>query len=297
MNTVVFGFPGNEPLTQSIIEGTNSEKGVVSIHRFPDDEWLVRIDSDFVGKEVVVVATLDHPDTKILPLYFLCKKLKVDGAVKLTLVSPYLPYMRQDKSFHEGEVVSSVHFASWVSSFVDQLITVDPHLHRHRSLREIFSVPCFIIHSSGAISSWITKNVKNPVLIGPDSESRQWVAQVASSIDAPYFMLSKQRLNDRAVKISFPDINKYLSFTPVIVDDIISTAHTMIETVRQLRKSEFKSIVCIGVHALFVEGAYEQLLHSGVDIVTTCNSVPHVSNKINLNNSVVQMLNQSKFAL
>ncbi|MBI1767178.1 MAG: ribose-phosphate pyrophosphokinase [Bacteroidetes bacterium] len=290
MNAVVFGFPGNELLVNSISDALNAERGIITIHRFPDEESLVRIEANFAGKEIVVVATLDHPDNKILPLYFLCKKLKAEGAKTLTLIAPYLAYMRQDKSFHLGEIVSSDYFAALLSSFVDRLITVDPHLHRHHSLREIFTIPCHVVHSSSAISSWIRDKVDNPVLIGPDSESRQWVSQVASEIHAPYVILNKERLSDRSVKISFPDAEKYKSFTPVIMDDIISTAHTMIETIHHLKEVNLKPTVCIGVHALFVENAYEQLIHTAANMIATCNTIPHSSNKINVHELIIQEL-------
>lgn len=292
MSTVVFSFPGNEQLTLSIANAIQAQRGNVTVHRFPDGESLVRIESDISGKEVVVVATLDQPDTKILPLYFLCKKLKTDGATQLTLIAPYLAYMRQDKSFHSGEVISSDYFAQLISSFVDRLITVDPHLHRHHSLGEIFSVPCHVVHASTAISKWIKENVDKPVLIGPDSESGQWVSQVANEIGAPFFVLNKERIGDRTVKITFPDTASYQSLCPVILDDIISTAHTMIETVHHLGKEKFRPAVCIGVHALFAAQSYEQLIQSGVHSIATCNSIPHVSNKIKLDQLIIEELTQ-----
>ena len=68
----------------------------------------------------------------------------------------------------------------------------------------------------------------------------------------------------------------------VIVDDIISTAHTMIEAVKHVKKYKPISITCIGVHGLFVENAYKKLKKAGADSIITTNSIPHITNKIDL---------------
>jgi ribose-phosphate pyrophosphokinase len=293
MNTMVFAFPGNELLANKIREALKAEAGISSLHHFPDGESLIRIQSEVAGKQVLVVASLDYPDHKILPLYYLCKKIKDDGAAHLTLIAPYLAYMRQDKSFHPGEAVSSIYFASLLSSFADQLITVDPHLHRYPSLSELFSIPCSALHSANVISKWICENVSKPVLIGPDVESKQWIADVAIQIDAPFVILNKERLSDRSVKVSITDLKKYESFTPVLLDDIISTGHTMMETLKHLKEAKLNPAYCICVHALFADDAYSALMQSGVHAVVTCNTIAHSSNHIDVSDLIIQLVRSS----
>ena len=132
------------------------------------------------------------------------------------------------------------------------------------------------------ISDWIKKNVKNPVLVGPDRESEQWVSEVAKNAGAPYLVLDKIRHSDNDVEVSVPDVKIYKKHIPVLVDDIISTARTMIETVRQLKKAGMKAPVCIGVHAVFAGKAYQDLKDTGVTAIVTCNTIPHPSNKIDI---------------
>ncbi len=290
MNTIVFAFPGNELLAHKIQNEISAEQGLSSFHHFPDGESLVQIQSEVAGKNVIVVSTLDRPDCKILSLYYLCKKIKTDGAAHLTLIAPYLAYMRQDKSFHPGEAVSSVYFASLLSSFTDRLITIDPHLHRHESLHDIYSIPCTALHSSLHISKWIADHVEKPLLIGPDEESKQWISKVATEIRAPYLVLQKERLGDRIVKISVVNAAQYSSSTPIILDDIISTGHTMMETIKQLKKEKLNPPICMGIHALFTKQSYEQLMRSGVQSVVTCNTIPHLSNQIDLTDLIVESL-------
>ena len=85
------------------------------------------------------------------------------GAKKVGLIAPYLGYMRQDKRFHQGEAITSNIFAEFLSKQVDWLITIDPHLHRHKSLSEIYSIPAQALHAIALIANWVKANVKNPL--------------------------------------------------------------------------------------------------------------------------------------
>jgi ribose-phosphate pyrophosphokinase len=290
MSTIFFTFPGNELLSENLRKFIGSEKGEFVLRHFPDGETYVRTLSEVKGKKVVVVCTLDRPDTKFLPLYFFCRLLKEQGAGHVCLISPYLSYMRQDKQFEPGEAVTSNYFAGLLSSFIDRLITIDPHLHRHTRMSEIYSIPCDVLHAAGSISAWIRKNVERPLVIGPDSESDQWVSEVAADAGAPYKVLSKIRKGDHEVEISLPEIKEFTSHTPVLVDDIISTAATMIQTVGHLKAAGMKSPVCIGVHAVFAGDAFERLKDSGAKSVVTCDTIPHESNAILLTDMIASAL-------
>jgi ribose-phosphate pyrophosphokinase len=119
-------------------------------------------------------------------------------------------------------------------------------------------------------------------VIGPDVESAQWVAAVANQAGVPHLVLEKVRSGDRAVEVSLPADAAWHDRTPVLVDDIISTGRTMLATIAHLRRLGTRAPVCIGIHGVFVEGAYDELLASGAARVVTCNTIPHPSNAIDL---------------
>jgi len=279
---IIFSLPGNEALAEQIAAGIHAETGICIHRQFPDGETYLRIESDVREREAVVVCTLHKPDDKLLPLLFLCQLLRDMGAASVCLVAPYLAYMRQDKRFNPGEAVTSEYFARVLSGAIDRLITIDPHLHRRNSMQEIYSVPCDVLHAAGVISAWIRENIPQALLIGPDSESEQWVSEVARNAGAPSIVLEKIRHGDRDVEVSVPDVEKYKDYTPVLVDDIISTAHTMIETVGHLRAVGMAAPVCIGVHPIFAGNAYDDLVGAGAAEVISCNTIQHPSNRIDV---------------
>lgn len=288
MKPIVFSFQGNELLSKSIITGITGEKGDFELHQFPDGETYVRVLSNVKGKNVFIICTLHLPDTKLLPLLFLCNLLRDLNAKSICLVAPYLSYMRQDKQFKIGEAVTSKYFAKFLSSIVDRLITIDPHLHRRASLKEIYSIQCEALHASELIYDWIKTNIPDAILIGPDAESKQWVSDVAEKIDVPFIILQKVRRGDNDVEVSVPQIEKFKNKTPVLLDDIISTGNTMIETVLHLKAAGMKPPVCIGVHAVFSGNAFEEIKKSGVRKIITCNTIQHSSNEIDISNLLIK---------
>lgn len=282
MSDLILAMPENDDLAHKLAGHLGGEVGRCEIRRFPDGESFVRIDSEVKGRAVTIACTLDRPDGKFLALSFLAAAARDLGGARVGLVAPYLPYMRQDTRFHPGEGVTSSYFARLLGRQVDWLVTMDPHLHRRKSLSEIYNIATSVAHAGPAIADWVRANVEAPVIIGPDSESEQWVAEVAAGAGAPYGVLQKVRTGDREVTVSMPSGGGWDGRVPVLVDDIISTARTMIAAARQFREAGHSSIVAIGVHALFADSAYDELRESGVDRIATCNTVIHRSNAIDI---------------
>ena len=288
MTALIIALPGNEALGCSLADRLGAELGKAVFHQFPDGETHIQLLTPVEGRSIALVDTLAKPNDKIMPLLFAAAAAKDLGAKHVGLVTPYLAYMRQDKRFNPGDGITSTYFAKLLSQWVDWLVTVDPHLHRRSSLDEIYSIPSTVVQAAPSIAAWIKRNVEKPVLVGPDEESKQWVSKVAGLADAPYLVLTKIRYSDSQVEVSSPDIERWSDRTPVLVDDIISTARTMIETVKGLDKTGLPAPVCIGVHAVFAGTAYEDLLASGASDVVTCNTIPHSSNGIDLAGPVAE---------
>lgn len=283
---VLYALPGNEAMAALLCARLDAEKGELVTRQFPDGESYVRFATDPRGRDVVLVCTLARPDEKFLRLAFAASAAKDLGASSVGLVAPYLCYLRQDTRFRPGEAVTSAIFAKLLSSQIDWLVTADPHLHRYSSLGEVYSVPARSVHAAPLVSQWIGGNVENPLLIGPDIESEQWVAEVAGAIDAPYHVLDKTRHGDRDVDIDLPDLrDSGRGRTVVLVDDIVSSARTMTVTARLLATQGLPRPIAIAVHGLFADGAWEELRLHAARVVTT-NSVPHPSNGIDISSEL-----------
>jgi ribose-phosphate pyrophosphokinase len=276
---LIIPLPGNEAMAQSLAEILGAELGELESHAFPDGETYLRIMAAVEGRSIALVCTLADPDRRFLPLSFAARTARALGAVRVGLVAPYLCYMRQDKSFKPGEAVTSRHFADLVSGEFDWLVTVDPHLHRTKALSDIYTIAASALHAAPLLGEWIGRHVNLPYLIGPDEESRQWVAAMAGICSAPYCVLKKQRLGDRSVRIAPEGLKPLGSATPVLVDDVISSGKTMQEAIRIARSFSTRKPLAVAVHGLFAEGADVMLEREGATLITT-NTLPHASNRI-----------------
>lgn len=276
---IVLPLPGNEQLAATLADALGAPLGGLETRRFPDGESYVRLLSDVAGREVIFVCTLARPDEQFLRLVFAARKAREMGAASVTLVAPYLAYMRQDKQFQPGEAVTSSDFAALLSKEVDRLVTVDPHLHRHKALGEIYSIPAMALHATPLLAEWIKREVEGPVIIGPDIESEQWVSDVAGRAGAPYVVLQKERHGDRSVEVAVPDLTAWRDRQPVLLDDIVSSGRTMIEASQGLIAQGLKRPFCVAVHALFAEEAFKRLSELAQRVVLT-DCVPHPTNAI-----------------
>lgn len=286
---LILPLPGNENFARRLADAGGWELGRIETRRFPDGESYVRILSDIAKRSVDLVCTLARPDDGFLRLAFTADAARSLDAREVTLISPYLSYMRQDRRFHPGEAVTSETFGRLISSTFDRLITVDPHLHRHPSLSAVYTIPNDTLHAAPLLADWIAANVNSPLVIGPDEESEQWVSAIASRMDAPYALLRKVRHGDRSVDVELPDLGKWRDRQPVLVDDIASSGQTLIEAARKLPSQGLVRPICVVVHGIFAEDAYERLKTLADRIVST-DSVVHESNAISLADLVASSL-------
>ncbi len=285
---LIFNLGCEADLCAKVVRKLNAQEGDLELRHFPDGESYVRVLSDCVDQQVIILCGLDQPNSKLLSLLLVANTLRDLGAARIGLITPYLAYMRQDIRFKDGEGITSRYFAALLSNHVDWLVTVDPHLHRYNHLSEIYSIGTMVAPSAPVLADWIRQRIESPLLIGPDSESEQWVTEVAALAGAPYLILEKTRKGDRNVQVSIPNVEKYTDRVPVLIDDIVSTGHTFIETIKHLKALGMPPPVCMAVHGVFAEGALDGLYEAGAAQVVTCNTITHASNAMDVSSILAQ---------
>lgn len=278
---LVLGFPGYREPAQRLAAAAGLDYADVSVHRFPDGESLVRLPAKLPGR-VVLCCSLDDPNAKLVELELAAATALRLGADRLTLVAPYLCYMRQDTAFHPGEAVSQQIIGALLARHFDSVITVDPHLHRTHELHLAVPVRRAVALSAAPIMArWLAARADRPLLIGPDEESAQWVEAIAAPAGLDYGVARKHRLGDRSVRIELPKLA--VTGRPVVlVDDVASTGQTLAEAARLLTGRGAASVSAVVTHALFVGDALQRLRAAGVDDICSTDSVPHPSNRLHL---------------
>lgn len=291
MTTSIIGLLDSEPLAATLATKTGFENIPLDLHRFPDGEWRIRLLGN-PAENVMLVCSLDQPNDKTVALVLLCGLLRDMGVRHITLVAPYLAYMRQDVAFNPGEGVSARYYARLLSGLVDRLVTIDPHLHRIAALEEVYTIPCVTLHAAALLGEWTRDHLANVALIGPDGESEQWVSEVAGIAGAPFAVMEKKRFGDRDVRIEVPDLSAWKGRTILLVDDMISTGRTLMVVAEQLRRQGFTDIRALCVHALHDDNAAARMQESGISSVLSCNTVAHASNAIDISGFLLRGMAQ-----
>ena len=280
-DALLLGFADYAAPAQRLATALGIPYAEVELHRFPDEEVLVRLPVG-LPRRVIICRSLDRPDPKLIELMFAAEAARAAGVSRLELVAPYLCYMRQDCAFRPGEAISQQIVGHWLARLFDAVITVDAHLHRVHRIEEAVPAQRALCLSAGApMAEFLRGRLQEAVLIGPDSESRQWVADIARRAGLAYVIAAKVRHSDREVTVTLPH-SDLRNRTVVVVDDVASTARTLAAAARAAREAGAAAVHCLVTHGLFVDGAEALLRGDGVTELWSSDSVQHSSNVIQL---------------
>ena len=274
---LILTFPAYRVLADRLAAETGYGVFPVAIHSFPDEESLVCLPPE-LPEHVVFFCSLDRPNEKLVELGFAAATARKLGARYLTLVAPYLCYMRQDKAFQAGEAISQQIVGNWLGDWFDNIITVDSHLHRITALSDVIApARSFNLSAAQLWVSLLQQRSDQPILMGPDQESCQWVKKIAEASGLDYAVASKQRLGDCTVQIKLPKMS-VTDRTVILVDDIVSSGHTLAVIAGLLKEAGAAHIECLVTHALFINNAEQLLNNSGIKQIISSDSIPHSSN-------------------
>lgn len=276
---ILLGFSDYRPQGEALAAALGIPFVLVDVHRFPDGESKLTL-PDTLPETAILCRSLDHPNDKLIELLLAARTAREHGVKHLTLVAPYLCYMRQDIAFHPGEAVSQRIIGRFLADLFDRVITVDPHLHRITRLEQ--AIPgreAISLGTAEVMREFLLSNTTRPLLVGPDGESEQWVRAIAEPAGLDYAVATKERLGDREVRISLPE-HDYHQHEVILVDDMISTGRTLINVARQLKRQGAEVIHCLITHALFCDDVTQALHDAGIEHIWSSDSISHPSNAV-----------------
>ncbi len=284
----LLAFDDEAALAERLAQELGWPLHLVQRHRFPDAEIRLRLPAR-LPERVVLLRGLQRPNEKLVELLLCAPAARELGARELTLVSPYLAYMRQAMAFEPGEVVSQRHVGALLGATFDAVVTIDPHLHRVHSLAEVLpGCRGTALSAAPLLGAWVAERLGHPVLIGPDAEAAQWVEQAARAEGLAWAVGHKVRSGDRAVSFELPEVELF-GKAVVLLDDVASTGHTLMAAAARLHARGAASVDVAVVHALFGGDALEELHSAGVRHVWSTDSVAHPTNAV----SIVPLLAQA----
>jgi ribose-phosphate pyrophosphokinase len=282
---MLLAFEDEAPLAHELAAALGVALAFIDCHTFPDGETRLRL-PPALPPRTVVLRGLQQPNPRLAPLLLAAAGARELGAQHLTLVAPYLAYMRQDMAFTPGEVVSQRHLGHLLAQAFDVVVTVDPHLHRIASLDEVLPGKRGVALSAAPLlGAAVAQALPHALLLAPDEEAGQWVRAAAMPHGLDHAVCHKVRSGDHDVAVALPD-QPVAGRAVVLLDDVASTGNTLAAAARGALAQGASSVDVVVTHALFVGDALALVHAAGVRHVWSSNCVPHASNVV----SVVPLL-------
>lgn len=268
----IFSGSSNTDLAKKIAKILGTKIGVVESSQFENGERRVRIIPGDKGT-VTLVQSLSSPvDEHLIEFCLMADALSRAGYTNITGVVPWLGYSKQDKVFRPGEPLSAKVVAQILqTSKIKKLITFDLH---NRAITGFFDIPVVELSAKPIFLEYFKNMATNDcVVVAPDEGAVKASAYFARELNVPIAYMDKRRdLNTGKVEVvsmSGEVKNKKV----IIVDDMIVTGSTMMESAKYLKKLGAKSISVAATHHLYINGVQEKLEKSEIDEIVVSDSV------------------------
>lgn len=254
----------------------------IEIKKFPDSDLYVRIIPEINEKNVILYHRLyPNQNESLIELFLILKTLK-EKKCKITLVSPYLPYCRQDKIWKNGEALSSKYICELLSfGGVKKLITFDCHFLKKEGEFEYGNLKIKNISLNKKLIEYAKENYfKNEKfqIISPDDGSNYMVGDKGKSMKKTRGEYEKG--NEAYRKIEKIEMNFEVEKNILIIDDMVSGGGTMIKAVENLKKNNVKKIICATTHGFFLKDSLSKL-ESICNGVFCSNTIVNKVSKVN----------------
>lgn len=284
---LILAFPDYLLQAQRLASALDVQLQQVYLHQFPDGESLLRLPTD-LPEHIIICRSLNQPNDKLIELLLCAKTARQLGVKRLTLVAPYLCYMRQDIANQPGEAVSQSIVGQMLAELFDDVITVDPHLHRISTLNQAIPIKNAIsLSATSEICQFLRQQFDYAVLLGPDSESEQWVSAIAEKTGFAYSVAEKVRQGDTQICMSLAKFD-FQNKPVVIIDDMASTGRTLAKATGLLLAAGAQQVFAVITHPLFCGDAEAHITQAGVQKIWSTDSISHASACIYLDKLLAQ---------
>jgi len=288
---LILSFPDSSPQAEKLAQELSISHIPIKLHIFPDEESLITLPTE-LAEHVIVFRSLNQPNNKLPELLLVSNALRQHGVKRISLIAPYLCYMRQDKENKPGEIISQKIIGKFLASLFNDVLTVDTHLHRIAELKEAIPATHAVnLLATNPIVEFLKQRVDNMMILGPDSESEQWVSEISNALGCEFAIANKVRKGDKSVEITFPE-KDFENKNIIIVDDMASTGRTMGIAAEILKSKGAQSISALVTHALFMGDAKGFLIEKGITNIWSSDTISDETNSFETHQIIAEAFRQ-----
>ena len=273
----LFSGRGYPELADDVASELGVELTPTSAYDFSNGEIFVRFEESVRGCDAFVLQSHTAPVNKqIMEQLIMVDALKRASAKRITVVTPFYGYARQDKKHRGREPISARLMADlFKTAGADRLMVVDLHASQ---IQGFFDGPVDHLFALPMLANYVGSKVDRSrlTIVSPDS-GRVRVAERWSDLlgGCPIAFIHKTRdprvPNEAVVGRVVGDVQGQ---TCVVIDDMIDTAGTIAKAVEALFEAGAKDVIVAATHGVFSGPAVERLRDCKASEVVITNTLP-----------------------
>ncbi|MGE5340212.1 MAG: ribose-phosphate diphosphokinase [Candidatus Omnitrophota bacterium] len=277
---LIFSGSSNPILAEKIAATLGKQLGKATLGTFSDGEIRFQSNENVRGSDVFIIQSMTS-DTNfhIMELLLMADAFKRASAKRITAVITYYAYARQDRKDRPRVPISAKLIADLLETAgFSRVLTIDLHANQIQGFFNIpvdnlMALPIFISYfkESHAINHHI--DLKDLVVVSPDAGGVERARLFSQELQSDLAIADKRRTEPGVAKIMHIIGNVHGKDT-IIVDDIIDSAGTLVETVNALKENGAKRIYAVCTHGLLSGKAIERIENSPLEKVYVSDTVP-----------------------
>jgi len=280
---LIFSGSSNLKLAEKIGEHLGKSLGKSVLETFNDGEIRFQSCENVRGADVFVVQsmTLDI-NFHIMELLLMADAFKRASANRITAVIPYYAYARQDRKDRPRVPISAKLLADLLETAgFSRVLTIDLHANQIQGffnvpVDNLMALPIFISYFKNMDNKNI--NLKDIVVVAPDAGGVERARLFSQALHAGLAIADKRRTEPGVAKIMHI-IGDVKDKDTVIVDDIIDSAGTLVETIHGLKSNGARRVFAVCTHGLLSGKAIERIESAPLEKVYISDTVPLTEEK------------------
>ncbi|HEY6799386.1 MAG TPA: ribose-phosphate diphosphokinase [Agromyces sp.] len=263
-------------LAEQIAAELGTELMPTDSRTFANGELYARFDESVRGTDAFVIQSHTAPINEwLMEQLIMVDALKRASAKRITVVSPFYPYARQDKKGRGREPISARLVADlYKAAGADRIMSIDLHAAQIQGFFDgpvdhLFAMPVLLDHVKSQLDpSTLT-------VVSPDM-GRVRVADIWSDkLGAPLAIIHKRRDPLVPNQVSVHEIvGDVAGRVCLLVDDLIDTGRTIVKAAEALKAAGATGVVVAATHAVFSSPAVELLQEDCIDSVVVTDTLP-----------------------
>ncbi len=242
---------------------------------FPDGELIVKLEEDVRGRDCFVVLSTCQPvNENLMELLIFIDCLKRASASRVTVVTPYFGYARQDRKDEGRTPITAKLVANLITAAgADRVLTMDLHA---AQIQGFFDIPVDHLTALPVILKHLKqlrKEIGPMCLVSPDVGNVKVAEAFANLFGGDLAIINKRRLSGSKVTTGHL-IGSVKGKTVLMIDDMISTAGTVCEAANLVMDRGAKQVFAAATHPVLVGMAMERLAEAPITKIVVTNTIP-----------------------